>query len=52
MDDDQRKLAASAVGALAGGLLGHEIANDVGTAVGAVIGTVAMRRLEKKSADK
>jgi uncharacterized protein YcfJ len=49
MDDKDRKLAASAVGALAGGLVAHEMAdNTVGTLVGAAIGGIALREWEKK----
>lgn len=50
MNDKDRKLAASAVGALAGGLMGHELGdNHVGTIVGAALGGLALRQWEKKS---
>jgi uncharacterized protein YcfJ len=53
LDDGERKLAASAVGAVAGGFLAHEIVgSDIGTAVGAAIGGLALRGWEKMQEDK
>lgn len=53
MGDGERKLAASAVGAVAGGFLAHEIVGgDIGTAVGAAIGGLAMREWENAQEEK